>query len=98
MGGENLADPAIEAFDHAVGLVTTGRNQAMVDLLLCADLVVGVAAGRLAFALRREVVSEFLIFIGEETLNFERGGLEKGLVRVGALVGFHRHIDPAGSP
>ena len=64
MGGENFSDPAIAAFDHAVGLGTTGRHQAMFDLFLRADLVDGMAAGRLALALRREAVSECLAVMG----------------------------------
>src|SRR5512137_2430085 len=102
MGSQYLADSAIETFDHAVGLGATGRNQAMIDLLLRTDSVDGMATGRFAFALSREAVSKFLAVIGEELLNFERGslddGFEEGLGGVSALVGLHRHIDPAGSP
>jgi hypothetical protein len=53
MGSQDLADSAIETFDHAVGLGATGRNQAMFDLCLRTELVDRMAAGRFAFALSK---------------------------------------------
>lgn len=102
MGHQELADSAIETFDPAVGWGATGRNQALFDRFLRTDWVDGMAAGRFAFALRREAVRECLAVIGAELLQLERGGLddgcEEGLGGVSARVGLDRDRDPAGCP
>jgi hypothetical protein len=36
---QDLVDPTVEALDHAVGLRTTRRDEAVFDLLLCTGLV-----------------------------------------------------------
>src|SRR5215469_16296604 len=43
-----FCDPAVEAFDQAVGLRVVGPGQAMFDAVLPAELIKGVVAGRLA--------------------------------------------------
>ena len=45
-GGQHLADAAIEALDHAIGLGMTGLDEAVVDAVLLAGAVKAMTSGR----------------------------------------------------
>jgi hypothetical protein len=45
MGGDSVADASVEAFDHAVGLGAIGSGELVLDTMVFADAVEGVAAG-----------------------------------------------------
>ena len=55
---EQAGYPAIEAFDHAVGLRVLGRDQAVLDLVFQASLVEGMVACGFSFAGGAEPVGE----------------------------------------
>jgi len=67
MGRQDLADPAIEALDHAVGLWVPGLDEAMIDAIEGAGLVKRVCAPRLAFAPRTEAIGELLAIVSQDT-------------------------------
>ena len=57
---EHFLDPAVEAFDHAVGLRMRRRGQAVLDAEVGAEQVELVLSRRGAFAQTEETVGEFL--------------------------------------
>ena len=76
-GGQHLADAAIEAIDHAVGLGMTGFDEAVLK-----DPIEAVLASRVPFAGGAKAIGEFLTIIGQDFLHSEGrlrdGSLEKG--------------------
>ena len=48
-GGENLADPPIETFHHAIGLWVFGFDQTMLNIFCLAHLIKRMLAGWFAF-------------------------------------------------
>jgi len=58
VGVEQLADAAVEALDHAVGLRVSGFDQAVLDSVLGTDLVESVVAGGLALSGGAEAVGK----------------------------------------
>ncbi|BCX81350.1 hypothetical protein MIT9_P0928 [Methylomarinovum caldicuralii] len=59
-GFEDLGDPTVETFDHAVGLRVFGWDEAVLDAMALAGLVEKVTAGRFAFPGGAEAVGELL--------------------------------------
>ena len=57
---QHILDPAVEAFDHAVGLRVHRRGQAVLDAEVGAQLVERVPAGGAAFVQPEQAVGEFL--------------------------------------
>lgn len=99
MGGQDLADAAIEALDHAVGLWVSGLDEPMFNAVLDTGLVEGVSSGRLSFAARAEAIGELLAVVGEDARDSEGSGFEQALQEaLGGGSGFvpkQLHIDPA---
>ena len=102
---DDLADAAIEAFDNAVGLRVTRRNQSMFDHQLLAqhvkDMLAAwdtVAADRIFF-LAGKTVGELAAVVSEQFDDGDRASIfqfeqEVGTAAVG-LVGIDFHEDPA---
>jgi len=101
---EMLAEAAIEALDHAVGLRVKGADQAMGNPTLGADAIEGVLAGRLVVRLGRFVdgkaVGELGTVVGQHGMDGEREAVEKVLEKAGggggAAIGQDFEIDKAG--
>jgi len=70
---DGLGDPAVEAFDEAVGLWPIGSGQAVIDLLVGADEIERVIAGRPArrFVLHIDgkAVGELGAIVGQDGMN-----------------------------
>jgi hypothetical protein len=101
---EMLAEAAVEALDHAVGLRAEGPGEAVGDGVLRAHPVNGVLTGRLVvgFALfvDGKAVGEFGAVVGEHGVHGEREALEEAAEKtggsVGPAVGQDLEIDKAG--
>ena len=57
---QHLLDPAVEAFDHLVGLRVLRRCEAVFDAKVCAELVELERLGGVSFAQTEQAVGEFL--------------------------------------
>lgn len=60
MASQDILDPAIEAFDHAIGLRMHRRSQAMLDAKVGAEAVEVVVARGGALSQAKEPISELL--------------------------------------
>jgi len=80
---DQLADAAIEALDHTVGLWMARPDQAMIDAELCAGQVKCMLARRNPF-LASESVRELTAVIGEDRLDAHRRGVFQAAQKVGA--------------
>jgi len=65
MSLQNILDSSIEALDHAIGLWTCWRSQAMLDAKVSADAVEIVAVGRPSAAMPEQTIREFFAVIRE---------------------------------
>src|SRR5580692_8487309 len=76
-----LAEAAVEAFDHAVGLRVEGLGEAMGDAMPLAELVEEVMARGFVLGFARlidgEAVGELGAVVGEDGVDLEREALEK---------------------
>src|SRR6056297_1413871 len=64
---QDVLDPAVEAFNHAVGLWPHWRGQAMLDTELVAEAVEVVVSGCGALSQAEEPVGELLAIVVEHT-------------------------------
>ena len=71
---QHLVDPAVEAFDHAVGLGELRRSEAVFDAQLGAEQVEQVRARGCALAQAEEAIRELLAVIGQDGADAERAG------------------------
>jgi hypothetical protein len=84
---DGLADPAVEALDHAIGLGMEGLGEAVLDSGLCAHPVEGMITGGFVLGLAghvdSEAVGELGSVVGEDSVHvsgemrqeaFEKGG------------------------
>ena len=102
---EMLAQAAVEAFDHAVGLRSEGTDQTVGDPTLGTDAIEGMLARgfvvRLVFLVDSEAVGELGAVVGEDGVDGEREGGEKAFEEVGRgggpAIGQDLEIDKAGS-
>lgn len=102
---DDLADAAIEAFDHAIGLRMAWWDQAVLDHQLPAQDVKGMLASRDTVAgfrvllLAGETARELAAVVGEQLDDGDRTGLFDLEQKVGAaavgLVGIDIHENPA---
>ena len=67
---EELADTAIEALDHAIGLWMTRRRQAVFDTHASTDFVEYMAAARLLVFVR-ETFGELRAIVGQDLADFD---------------------------
>lgn len=75
VGGQHLGDESVEALDHAAGLRVCRLDQAMVDGVLGAEAIDGMAAGGLALVGGAEAIGELLAVVGEYGADLERCGV-----------------------
>ena len=66
---QHIADTAIEALDHPVGLGVTRTDEQVFDMMLCTGLVEKMASCRLTFTARRETIGEALSIVCQHLLN-----------------------------
>ncbi len=91
VGRQDLADAAVKALDHPVGLGMARRDKAVFNVLVVPDPVEAVLAGRFPFAGRAEPVGKLLAVVGEDLGDPEGGGLEEmGQEALGAGSGLLR--------
>jgi hypothetical protein len=79
--GEMLGEPAIETFDHSVGLRPEGAAELVADVVLGAEAVDGMIAGGtvvgLVFLVDGEAIGPFAAVVGEDGVDLEGEGLEE---------------------
>ena len=101
-GGQHLADAAVEALDHAVGLGVTGFDETVVDVVFGTDLIEGVCSGRLPFAGGTEAIGEFFAVVGEHLGDLKGRLLDQAIEETlgggGRLVREQFYVDPSGGP
>jgi hypothetical protein len=103
---DRFDDPAIEAFDEAIGLRPVRPCEAVIDLALGANAIEGVPAGRpiAGFVLHvdGEPISELTAIVGEDGMNTMREvseeAIEEACRSVSIAPGMDLQIDVAGSP
>ena len=99
---QHLFDPAVEAFDHPVGLRVLRRCKAVFDFKVCAELVELVLPGGLAFAQTEQAVGEFLPVIGQDRPDPDWAGpfqIAQKAAGISGGLGFEDpDEDPAGCP
>ena len=99
-GRQDLADAAVAALDHAVGLGMSRRDDAVLDVPFGTDPVEAMLARRFPFAGGAEPVGEFLAVICQDLGDLEGGGLEgvrqEALGTGGGLLRENLDIDPTG--
>ena len=99
---QHLLDPAIEPFDHAVGLRMLRRGQTMFDATFCAEQVELVPAGGAALVQTEQAVGELLAIIGEDGADTDRADpfqVAQEAAGVGGSLGAtDPDKDPAGRP
>jgi Mrp family chromosome partitioning ATPase len=74
MALQHLLDPAVEAFDHAVGLRVLWWGQTVFDAEVAAELIELVLASGAAFAQAEQSVGELLAIVGENGADAQRAG------------------------
>ncbi len=103
---DGLDDATVEAFDEAVGLRAVRFGEAMVNSVLGADAIEGVAAGRpvvrLILHVDGEAIGKLAAVVGEDGVNPMREvgeeAIEKASRSVGVAAGMDLQIDIAGGP
>src|SRR6266852_5956442 len=101
---EMLADPAIEALDHAVGLRPEGSGQPVGDAVAATDDIEEVVSGGFVLGLGLfvdgEAVGEFGAVVGQDGVDLKGEAVEEALEKAGsgggAAIGQHFEVDKAG--
>jgi hypothetical protein len=101
---EMLAEAAVEAFDHAVGLRVKRTDQTMGNPMPDADAIEGMLAGRLVVRLGLFVdgkaVGELGTVVGQHGVDGERKAVDKAVEKAGrgggAAIGQDFEVDEAG--
>src|SRR5271170_6352565 len=99
-----VAEAAVEALDHAVGLRAKRANEAVGDRVPGADAIKGVIAGRfvmrLALFVDGKAVGKLGAVVGQDGVDGEREAgekaLQKGRSGIGPAIGQDLEIDKAG--
>lgn len=98
--GEYLGDPAIEAFDHAVGLWRSGFGQTVLNAERFAQPVELMTPRRLAILGAKQSIRELLAVVRQQPGDLDRAGLvqrvQEGASGSRRLVGLEGDVDPAG--
>ena len=76
MGLQYLGNPAIEAFDHAIGLRMAWRNQAMLDALFNTSAIEHMIPGGPLLA-AQTAIREFRTVVSQAFLDVERRRLNQ---------------------
>ena len=101
-GGQHVTDTPVEAFHPAVGLGMARSNKSVVDAVLDAALVEGVASGGFTFAAGTEAVGELFAIVGEDFFDGEGRvidqAVEEGPSLSGRFFGQEFDIYPARGP
>jgi hypothetical protein len=96
---QDVLDPAIEAFDHTIGLRVHRRGQAMLDTEVDAEAVEIVVAGGPPAAKSEQTIGELLAVVGEHTGDRHRRGafqIAQKTAGVGSSLGWvNAHEDPS---
>ena len=99
VGRQDLADAAVKALEHTVGLGMARRDEAVLDVLCVTDPIAAMLTRRFPLTGRAEPVGGFLAVIGQDVGDLKGGGLEEiGQEALGAGGGLLRqdlNIDPA---
>jgi hypothetical protein len=103
---DRFDNPAIEAFDEAIGLRPVRSGETVVDLALGAEVIEGMPAGRpiAGFVLHvdGEPISELTAVVGEDGMNTVREvseeAVEEARCSVSIAPGMDLQIDVAGRP
>lgn len=77
MGLQHFGNPAIEAFNHSVGLGVGWRYQAMLDALLGLGAIENVVPGGSLFT-TQAAIGEHRAVVGQALLKANRRGLNQG--------------------
>ena len=101
---EMVAEAAVEALDHAIGLRPKGASEAVRDRVPGADAIKGVITRRfvmrLALLVDGETIGEFRTVVGQDGVDREREAVEKPLQEGrgggGPAIGEDLEIDKAG--
>ena len=100
-GGEDLADPPVEALDHPVGLGVTRGDQSVFDMVFGTGLIEGVLTTGLVVTLE-EAIGELGAVVGEEFGDGKGGRSPKSFEEAGGASGGLFWVDlqvhPAGGP
>ncbi len=100
-GGEDLADPSVEALDHPVGLGVAGWDQPVLDVVFSTRLIEVVLTTGLVVALEKSV-GELGAVVGEEFRDLEGSGggqsFQESRGACGRFCGMDFQIHPAGGP
>lgn len=84
---DDVADTAVEALDHAVGLRMAWRNKPMLDIKLLAQTVEYVAPARLSvLALGSKTVGELAAVIGKQFNDLDRASSTRLCQKVGSAI------------
>src|SRR5690349_3628329 len=104
LAADRFSEAAVEAFDEAVGLRAVGSGEAVLDRVLGADAIDGVAPGRavarLFLHVDGEAVGELAAVVGEDGVNRMREVGEEALEEAGGGPGLavvvELEVDVAG--
>jgi hypothetical protein len=77
VGRQDLADAAVKALDHPVGLGMARRDKAVFNVLLVADPLEAMLTRQFPLTGRAEPVGKLLAVVGEDLGDPEGGGLEE---------------------
>ena len=101
-GGENLADPPIETFHHAIGLRMFGFDQTMFNAFSLTYLIKKMLTARFAFAFSAKAVRKLLTIIRQHLGNDKRRLLDQPLQKpfgaASAFIGQDFQINSACRP
>ena len=81
VGRQDLADAAVKALDHAVGLGMARRDEAVLEVRCVADPIEAMLTRRFPLTGRAEPVGEFLAVIRQDLGDLKGSGLEEMWVR-----------------
>src|SRR5262245_19122111 len=106
LAAHGISDPAVEAFDEAVGLRPVGSSEAVVDLALGAEAIEGMLTGwsivGLVLHVDGKAIGELTAIVGEDGMNpmwkVREEAFEESGGGVGIPPGMDLELDVAGRP